>query len=157
MRLEKEHPAGVELQLVALRAVGPADLNKRTATGLALDIKVVDLVRLGVAPEMKAGRFNGRLSVTGKAWKAKGQATIGDFEFIGYHAATFQGPTEVGMHGGDLDISADLQGAGGTGSGLFSAWMGATPHLAGIAARLLSLRPTRSIGRPAASPDCGRA
>lgn len=118
----------VRSENLTLAAKGPVNVQRRTSSGLSLDARVVDLNRLTSFPKLGGGRFVGVLKGGSAEWEAKGEVFGQNVNFAGYTLASGRGPAEVRRHKGDLDISADIHGAGGSGRGILGAWFGPAPR-----------------------------
>ncbi|CAN5243704.1 translocation/assembly module TamB domain-containing protein [soil metagenome] len=121
---------------LVVKARGPVDLTKKVMAGIVLDVSVADMTRLVSFPHMGKGHFAGRLSGPTNAWTSKGQLSAEGLTLGGYTLASATGPTEIAWRNRTLNITTDLAGSGGTGSGLFAAWMGATPRASATISRL---------------------
>ncbi len=118
----------IQTDNLGLAASGGVKLETRSAPGgLALDLAVKDLSKITSVPAMKAGTFKGRLSGSLADIDAKGAMNVSALSLGGYNLAQAAGPLEVRFAKKVLTIKSDLSGTGGSGDGLFAAWMGPQP------------------------------
>jgi translocation and assembly module TamB len=121
--------AHVVAQNLTFTTAGKADIGRRLTgpQGLALNLSIAQLSRLSSWPQMGSGRAAGRLVGTAARWTFTGNATISNASTLGMSLASISGPVTVARQGRDTLINANVAGAGGRGSGILAALLGARP------------------------------
>ena len=132
----------IDLDLVtdAARAElrGPVDFDQRRTgrEGVGVTATAPSLGRILGGVEAGAARITGRVSGDPGDWALKGQARVEKAGLAGYVLGALEGPFEVAVAEGRLDLDARIRGAGGRGQGLVFALLGQAPSLDLKAARL---------------------
>jgi translocation and assembly module TamB len=140
-RRAREGGYGVGVRLIAdnlsLAAQGPADLDRRQSRqGLTLDASVGDLSRIFHDPFMGPGRLLGRIMGEPADWRFAGSASVERVRLSDFQLARVSGPLELSGRKGEIAAKAELQGAGGSGSGVIAGLVGAAPKAQVSLARL---------------------
>ena len=117
---------------------GEADLGRQVTgpRGLAVSILARQAQHILGWPAMGAGRFTGALSGRAGDWRLAGQGSVEAPAAFGYRLAALSGPLQISGGGGEIDVKATLDGAGGAGTGLVAALLGGRPHGVGEVALL---------------------
>ena len=105
---------------LARRAVGPA--------GMSVSLNARQLNRIVGWPTMGAARFTGALTTGPKRWALAGQIAADAPNALDYRLASVAGPARLDWRGGEFDLQLTLDGAGGAGTGVVAALLGARPH-----------------------------
>ncbi|HZZ89551.1 MAG TPA: translocation/assembly module TamB, partial [Caulobacteraceae bacterium] len=115
---------------IELTAHGEADIGHRLVgrKGVLVAILARQGQRFLGFPQMGGARLNGLLTGGGDHWTLAGVAQADDPTAFGYRLASVRGPVTFEWKGGQLDIGATADGAGGAGRGVIAAVMGARPH-----------------------------
>ena len=124
------HSLGVAArsQNLTLDASGLADLGTlSSAQGLRLAVATADLSRLLPGSGVGGGRLKGRLSGSALAWRFAGALAIERLSAGDVRIARVTGPITLIGHGEEIDVQAQLAGAGVTGAHL-AALIGPTPR-----------------------------
>lgn len=121
----------IDAELVAkdaqVYAKGPVDWRKRTSPGLQLSAAVTDLRRWVHVPAIGATRAAGIFTGDLSRFVYKGRVEGEKLTQNDYELAHLSGPATLTKTPGVWRVQADLKGAGGKGSGLFGALLGAQP------------------------------
>lgn len=126
-------PATLNVQGAALQlsASGPVNLSERSTPGLQAQLALQDLNAWVPAPEMGGAQAAGVLSGSLEDVRFEGNVTVRQVALAGYALQTISGPiTLTRSDENGLTASGRVQGAGGTGTGLPAAWLGARPSAA---------------------------
>ena len=130
--------AKVDAENLHATAVGEADVGKRMTGpgGLKVNASVGEMARIVSQPKLGPVAFAGVVKGDALNWSAVGAAQAGGLTEMGYHLAKVSGPIAVAMLKGELSITTDLTGEGGSGQGTLAALLGARPHAHVVAQRL---------------------
>ena len=115
---------------VDLTARGEANLAKRQVgpKGMAVTLVARQVNRIVGWPAMGAARFAGALTTAPKHWALAGQIAADNANALGYRLAGVSGPARLDWRAGEFDLQLTLDGAGGAGTGVVAALLGARPH-----------------------------
>jgi translocation and assembly module TamB len=120
------------------RAFGLGDLGQRRIgpQGLQVTAEAAAVSLITGGPDLGPARVTGRLTEGKPGWRLAGAATLIHASFGGYGLAQVTGPLDVSENAGQWDVRTRLTGAGGGGTGLTAAALGAAPKASLDAARL---------------------
>jgi translocation and assembly module TamB len=143
--------AHLQTDNLSLAAHGPADIAKRSSSGLAVNLIVNNLAKVVPQPVMGRGEIDGVLSGSFADLHMAGQAQMGGFEFLGYRLARVAGPMTLTWRGRQLTILASANGSGASGSGMVAAAGGPAPtgriEIDGLADGRVLIRSMSIIGK----------
>ena len=137
---------------VAVTAKGKANLGERRAgpQGVALTASARELSKVTGGPSMGLGRIDGVLTGTSDDLRFAGTADVARVKLGEYGLDRVSGPFELTRKNEVLALQGRIAGAGGSGSGLAAALLGARPTALIDAARLadgrLMLRKVEAAG-----------
>ena len=119
-------------QNVDVSARGEADLGRRMAgpKGLQVSILMRQGQRLLGFPQMGAARINGVLTGRADRWTLAGPLEADGPTAFDYRVDQARGPARFDWGGGQLAVSATMDGVGGAGRGVVAALLGGRPHAA---------------------------
>lgn len=123
-----------------LTATGPVNTRDRSTPGLQLDFKVDDMSRLQKVLDLGPSEFHGKAVGKFNAFTVTGRVQGDRAALWDYSLSRLAGTAEVSLARREVTIKADLTGAGGGGTGMFSGLMGATPHVVTEMVRLADKR-----------------
>lgn len=155
-RRAKDGKYGVALKAfsdnVTLAAQGPADFKTRTSkAGIAIDAAVANLSRIVPDPVMGAGHVRGLVKGGVADWRFTGDVRVDKVSAADLTLARVAGPLEMSGRKGEVQLKANLAGAGGTGKGLAAGLVGAAPRAEVTLTRLadgrLLVRSLQATGR----------
>jgi translocation and assembly module TamB len=113
-----------------LRARGPLDIGRRAAPrGLWIDLRVPEVSRIIQWRFVGGVRLVGTVTGDQAAWRFTGNGAADGLSYGGYRLVRVAGPLRLAMAKGELRVFTTLQGAGGSGSGLYAGLAGRTPRL----------------------------
>lgn len=113
-----------------LRARGPVDIARQAAPrGLWIDLRVPEVSRMIQWRFVGGARAVGTVTGTQAAWRFSGATALDGLSYGGYRLVRVAGPTRLWMRKGELRAQAALQGAGGSGGGLYAGLAGRAPRL----------------------------
>lgn len=104
---------------IGTRAIGPR--------GLQVEARTPDLTRIAGPENLGAAELAGVFRGSPEDFIFAGRMVVNQAGFGGYQLARLSGAFEVERTAKGLDVDAKLSGAGGSGSGYLSAFLGATP------------------------------
>ena len=137
---------------LAVTAKGKANLGKRTAgpAGVAVSVAAKELSKVTGGPPMGLGRVDGVLTGSFDDLRFAGTADVARLQLGDYRLDRVSGPFTFTRRNKVLAIEGNVTGAGGRGTGLTAALLGARPTAAFDAARLadgrLLLRDIQATG-----------
>lgn len=118
-------------------AKGVADASARAAPdGVRITLTTPSLTRLIGQPAAGATRYEGVFRGEPARWTLDGRAVLEAAEVASYRLGRASGPLLVSFRDGRYDIDAEIEGAGGGGSGLVAGLLGARPRAEVRMARL---------------------
>jgi translocation and assembly module TamB len=137
---------------LAVSAKGKANLGERRAgpAGVAISASAKELSKVTGGPSMGLGRVDGLLTGTADDLRFVGTADVARLQLGDYGLDRVSGPFTFTRRGEVLAVEGRIAGAGGRGSGLPAALLGARPTASFNAARLadgrLLLRDVQAMG-----------
>lgn len=149
-----DYDIGLDLVADAARATmrGPVEFDERRTgrEGVEVAVDTPSLGRILGGFDAGPARLTGRLAGDAGDWTLKARARVERAILGGYALGSAEGPIEVAMAKGRLDLDARIRGAGGRGEGLVFALLGPAPSLDLKAARLaegeLLLEDVKAVG-----------
>ncbi|MBR7619600.1 translocation/assembly module TamB domain-containing protein [Phenylobacterium sp. 20VBR1] len=144
--------ARVQSANLTLVARGKGNLGERRTgpKGLALTLDTANLTKISGGPQMGAARAAGILTGTTDDARFVGTVSIDSLKLGSYGLDRVSGPVQLTRKAGVLGVKGQASGAGGTGTGLLAAILGAKPAASFDAQRLadgrLSLRDLQATG-----------
>jgi translocation and assembly module TamB len=121
---------GATSQNVDLTARGEADIGRQVTgpKGMAVTLVARSTSRLLSWPAMGPARFSGVFTDDRGRWTLAGPLAVDGADGLGYRMASAAGPAKLSWKNNELTLDLDMAGAGGQGSGMVAALLGARPH-----------------------------
>jgi translocation and assembly module TamB len=121
---------------LTLALAGPVDVNAQSSPGLAVEARVADMSRIVSEPALGPTSFDGTFRGSLTDLELDGDLTAERLQLADYTLGRISGPARLSLADGELTISGDLRGTGGSGEGILAALFGASPNASITLSRL---------------------
>lgn len=97
--------------------------------GVSLEVKTPSLSRLVGSPIAGPAAYTGVFKGDANVWTLQGSASLQQADVASYRATRISGPVNIAANKGRIDVTTDVQAAGGSSAGIIGGLLGAAPRI----------------------------